>query len=152
MNRPTDIARQALAETRRALACVRDLIEDSDLLQRDVEDRVGFSRGYLSQLLNGHIDLKVRHLEPLLEALGLLPGQYFGALFPPGRRRVRRSGRPRPPLKVSKDVIRIYGFGIAEARELRRRLEQCEERLEEMARSDAVAALAAARRGDQAGG
>lgn len=145
MSHPPDAVRQAQAETRQALAYLRDLIEDSDLLQRQVEDRAGFSRGYLSQLLNGHIDLKVRHLETLFEALGLLPGQYFGALFPPARRRVRRSG-PRPELKVSKDVIRIYGFGIAEARELRRRLEQCEERLEELARSDAVAVLAAHRR------
>lgn len=147
MSRPTDFARQAQAETRRALAFLRDLIEDSDLLQREIEDRAGFSRGYLSQLLNGHIDLKVRHLEPLFEALGLLPGHFFGALFPPVRRRVRRAG-PRPELKVSKDVIRIYGFGIAEARELRQRLERCEERLEELARSDAVAALSARRRSE----
>lgn len=146
MSRQTALARQARAETRRALARLRDLIEDADLRQRQVEDRAGFSRGYLSQLLNGHIEIKLRHLEVLFEVLDLSPGQYFGALFPPRGRRVRRPAG-RPDLKVSQDVIRIYGFGIEEARDLRRRLQRCEEALEKLAKSEAVAALTARSRG-----
>lgn len=138
--RLTAPAHRARGETRRALAYLRDLIEDADLRQRQLEDRLGFSRGYVSQLLNGHIELKLRHLAVLLEALDLTPAQYFGALFPRQRRRVRRPGVPdaRAGLKLNDDVMGIYALGIDEARDLRRRLRRCEEALEKLARSGAV--------------
>ncbi len=126
------------AESGRALAYLRDLIEDSDLRQRDVEDRLGWRRGQLSQILNGHVELRTGQLELLLDALAVDPAGFFRELYPRPRRRQARHRRAAPELKVTKDVISVYGCGIDELRDLRRRLERCEEAIEAATESDAL--------------
>ncbi len=144
MRGTSEIASSAAAETRRALAHLRDLIEDSDLARSEIEDRAGFSRGYLSRLLNAQIDLKTRHLEVLFEAIGVTPGQFFSELHPRPRKRLRRLDTGLPPeLKVSTDVVRVYGFGIESIQQLRRRLEECESAIGTVAASDLVRSLSA---------
>ncbi len=142
MRHTGEIASGASAETLRTLGYLRDLIEDSDLARSEIEDRSGFSRGYLSRLLNAQIDLKLRHLETLLEALGIAAGQFFNELYPRRRERLqRRATSPLPQLKVSSDVVRIYGFGIESIQQLRRRLEECETVIETVAKSRVVRSL-----------
>lgn len=116
-----------------ALSHLRDVIEDHDLLQRDVEERVGWRRGALSRLLNGRVDLRVRHLETLLGALGVSPAEFFGHLF-------ARPAHPMPGkavayLEVGGDVVNVYSFGIRAVRELSLRVDHCERALSKAARS-----------------
>lgn len=120
-------------EQNRALGHLRDLLEDSDLSQREVEERLGWSPGYLSRLLNGRVGLRLRHLEVLLEALGVAPGEYFGALFPPPP----PAGR-RPDFEVGDEVARVALLGTWAIHELARRVERCEWALGELARSGAL--------------
>jgi len=120
------------AETRRALAYLRDLVEDSDIPRSEIERRLGFSRGYLAQLLTGNMDLKLWQLIAILDTVGKTPAKFFAELFPrrpPGQ----LSGRRRPVtvagLTVTRDVVLVYGFGLDAIRDLRRRLERCERAL-----------------------
>jgi transcriptional regulator with XRE-family HTH domain len=56
---------------------LRDLVRLSSLSQRQIEDGLGWSRGYLSQVLQGHITLSVGHLLGILGALDRRPEDFF---------------------------------------------------------------------------
>ena len=109
----------------------------SRLTQREVEIRVGFSRGYLSQILAGTVELKYWQLLAILHAMKLEPSEFFGELFP--RRR-------HPALETLDDVVRqseegslsfelarLVAFGIESVLDFRDRLELCEEAIDELA-------------------
>ncbi|MCP4654614.1 MAG: hypothetical protein GY856_04245 [bacterium] len=126
------------AETRRALAYLRDLVEDSDIPHSEIERRLAFSRGYLSRLLTGSIDLKLWQLVGILDAIGETPAKFFSELFPrrpPSQLPTRRKPRTAAGLTVTRDVVLVYGFGIDAIRDLGRRLERCEKALAELHRS-----------------
>lgn len=131
MQRRQGAATEAFAQTRRALRHLQDLIEDSDVPRRKIEAQCGFSRGYLAQLLCGHIDLKLSHLGRILDALGETPGRFFIGLYPllPA---CRRRPRSKARLVVTRDVADVYGCGVDSLRELRLRLARCEEALWEL--------------------
>ena len=120
----------ARTHERRALGYLRDLLEDHDLRQGEVERRVGWTQGYLSQLLGGHVDLRIHHLETLLGALDTTPGEFFGHLFesppPPGN-------GARQPREVNAETAQVCSFGIEAVRELSRRVLSCERALEKLA-------------------
>ncbi len=69
----------------RARQALRRLVRESNLTQRAVEERSGFKRGYLSQVLQGHIALSLRHVLGILLATGTSPGTFFAELFPPSK-------------------------------------------------------------------
>ncbi len=126
------------AETRRALACLRDLVEDSDIPHGEIERRLAFSRGYLSRLLTGSIDLKLWQLVAILDTLGQTPAKFFSELYPrrpPPKLRMRRKPRTAAGLTVTRDVVLVYGFGIDAIRDLGQRLERCEQALTKLSRS-----------------
>lgn len=56
---------------------LRDQVRLSPLSQRQIEDHLGWSRGYLSQVLQGHITLSVGHLLGILSALERRPEVFF---------------------------------------------------------------------------
>ncbi len=114
-------------EAQRVLRHLRDRVEDSDLPRREIERRLGLHGGYLSQLLSGGIELKYWHLIAVLEAIGYPWARFFAEVFP--RRGRRRSPQLAARLRVNRDVVRIYGIGVETVRDLRRRLERCEELL-----------------------
>lgn len=60
---------------------LRALVRESGWTQRRVEEVNGFTQGYLSQVLQGHITLTVRHLFGVLFALGIRPEDFFGRIF-----------------------------------------------------------------------
>lgn len=62
---------------------LRDQVRLSPLSQRQIEDNLGWSRGYLSQVLQGHITLSVGHLMGILKALGRRPEDFFAELGNP---------------------------------------------------------------------
>ncbi len=123
-------------ETERLLKKIRLLVFFSDSSQRDLERRAGFSRGYLSQLLHGHVDIKLWQLLVILNAMHVHPSEFFAELFPqrwiavPRWLRwpsVTREGTP------GFELARLYGIGIESIEDLGRRLERCEAYLSELA-------------------
>lgn len=68
---------EAVEQVRRRL---RDQVRLSPLSQRQIEDNLGWSRGYLSQVLQGHITLSVGHLMGILRALDRRPEDFFAEL------------------------------------------------------------------------
>jgi transcriptional regulator with XRE-family HTH domain len=122
--------------TVRILERLRIRILRSDLTQRAVESRVGFSRGYLSLLLNGTVELKYWHLLAILHAMELEPSEFFGELFP---------RRHHPALESLDDVASrseegsltfelagLFGMGLETVVTLRERLALCEEAIDEL--------------------
>jgi transcriptional regulator with XRE-family HTH domain len=84
------MARQKVAK----LAVVREEVERvSTLLRRKirgagltygmVEERLGWGQGYLSQVLNGKVHLKLEHFFAVAKALGLSPQKLFAELAAP---------------------------------------------------------------------
>ncbi|MEM9293289.1 MAG: helix-turn-helix transcriptional regulator [Acidobacteriota bacterium] len=65
------------AEVQNALQLLRRAIQLSGLTLARVEDQAGLSRGYLSQLFNGRIELKLRHILLILDTLGIQPLIFF---------------------------------------------------------------------------
>lgn len=55
---------------------LRALIRESGWTQRRVEEANGFTPGYMSQVLKGHITLTVRHLWGILLAIGVQPAEF----------------------------------------------------------------------------
>lgn len=124
-------------EVTRILQRLRMLIFLSPTSQRAVEAAAGFSRGYLSQILGGHIELKYRHLIQVLEAMDFDPGVFFADLYP--RRTLRPSGldqfqRRSRPLgdEIRLQLVRLYGLGLESLEELDERLDRCEDAFTEL--------------------
>lgn len=69
---------EAVDRLRREL---RRLVRDSDETQRSIEVANGFTRGYLSQVLQGHVTLTARHVFGILFALAVAPGPFFSRFF-----------------------------------------------------------------------
>ena len=72
----------------RLRAELRRRVRESGQTQRAVEETNGFTRGYLSQVLQGHVTLTARHVFGISLALGLSPDELFSGLL--GDRRQRR--------------------------------------------------------------
>jgi transcriptional regulator with XRE-family HTH domain len=71
-------------DVRRVLKALADAIEDHDLNLRAVERRAGWQDGYLSQVLNRRVKLRLEHVLAVLAALGVPPGPFFAGLFAGG--------------------------------------------------------------------
>lgn len=117
-------------EAARVRRHLRDVVEDSDLGRREIEDRAGFGRGYLSRLLWGNIELKYWHVIAVLEVTGENPAEFFAMLYP------RQHSRERPispeiaaGLRLNADVVDVYVMGIHSANVLRQRIDRCEREL-----------------------
>jgi transcriptional regulator with XRE-family HTH domain len=64
---------------------LKTAIKTMGLSLREVEKRLGMSRGYLTRLFGGEIDLKVDHVADIAEALGVEPEEIFRLAFPASR-------------------------------------------------------------------
>lgn len=136
----------------RVLERLRLLIYFSELTQREIEERVGFSRGHLSQLLGGTSDLKLWHLLAILRVMELEPGDFFGDLFSPHRSPalktlddVRRRSKGKP---LSFELARLYAVGIESIADFSDRLARCEEALGELAERGVLPSSGEAEGGD----
>ena len=84
-------------------------------------------------MLNGHIEVKVRFLLVILDAIEVDPAELFLQLFPRRRNRMsevletfkRNSGSFERPL--ARELARLYGYGIESLEDLEERLERCED-------------------------
>lgn len=52
--------------------------------QKEVDRKIGVRPGYLSQVMIGRLDLKLKHLLRALEAIGVDSGGFFELAFPSG--------------------------------------------------------------------
>ncbi len=136
--RRADVRPAVREEVDRIRSRLKLLIHLSRSSQRQVERRAGFSKGYLSQLLCGNIDLKYRHLLSVLEALEVPAYEFFADLYPERPSRLlsalahfRRESRPIDP-QVREQIARLYGIGLASLEDLSERLDRCEDALGEL--------------------
>jgi len=53
---------------------------------REVENRLGVSRGYLTRLFSGVMDLRFDHVTEIAEAIGLEPEEVLRLAFPPAQK------------------------------------------------------------------
>lgn len=70
-------------EILRIAAALRTAIRLSGISHRQVERELGLSTGYLTRILAGQVELRVRHVLDVCRVIGLSPDRFFGALFPP---------------------------------------------------------------------
>ena len=65
------------------LSLLKRAIRSSGLSQKEVDRRIGVQPGYLSQVMIGRLDLKLKHLLRVLDAIGVDPVGFFKLAFPP---------------------------------------------------------------------
>ncbi len=117
---------------------LRLVIHQAPMTQRQIEERAGFSKGYLSQLMCGNIDLKFHHMVTILGAAGVSISDFFGELYPERPSRLlgalasfRRRSQPLDQ-QVRLQLTRLYGLGLASLDDLSERLDRCEDALAEL--------------------
>lgn len=69
-------------ETERILRLLEAAVQISCIPRRQLETRLGVSRGYLTQVFKGKIELKLRHVEAILAEVGLSPATFFELAYP----------------------------------------------------------------------
>ena len=116
-------------QTVQLVKVLKTSISTLGLSLREVERRLKFSRGYLTRLFGGEMDLKVDHVSEIAEAIGVDPDELFRLAFPPSPKtptaevaRLREalgvpaSPSPPPPDKPS-DLERILEQMVNQALE-----------------------------------
>ncbi len=68
------------ADVDEVVAALRQLVRSQDRTQRSIESQNAFQSGYLSQVLQGHISLSVRHLLGILNSLDVSASAFFAQL------------------------------------------------------------------------
>lgn len=124
-------------QTAGVLEEMRRQIRVSGASQREVEERAGFSKGYLTKVLGRTVDLKLWHVLAFLDAVGADPRDFFSRALPGQRRRFPALERFRTasrPLSEDTDELlgRLYGGGVESLNELRDRLSRCEKAISEL--------------------
>ena len=69
-------------EVARWLAVLRTSLRMLGKTNREIEQKLGVSYGYLSRLFAGTLDLKVEHVLDITAAMGLHPAEFFHLLYP----------------------------------------------------------------------
>lgn len=85
---------------------LRRLVRTSATNQRQIERDAGWSRGYLSQVLQGHISLTVQHVLTVLHALDTSPDRFFVDLY----------GSQPAPLDEIRQKLAVYDAAFEELR------------------------------------
>lgn len=71
-------------EVRRATKLLETIMQAAGLTRKDLDLRLGAGPGYMSQLFTGRMELKLRHVLAILQALEVEPGLFFQTLYPEG--------------------------------------------------------------------
>lgn len=83
-----DLPDWADLEVERVKAQLKRTIAGSGLSQREVERRLDWGEGYVSQILRGKVAFKFKHCFAVLAVIGVEPSRFFLELEPqPGSRR-----------------------------------------------------------------
>jgi len=85
-------------------------MQAAGLTRKDLDQRLGAGPGYVSQVLTGRMELKLRHILAILRALDVEPGLFFQTLYP--------DARPATDQAVMEEFLKRFqklGFGAAPA-------------------------------------
>lgn len=123
-------------QARPVLEEIRRLARVSGMSQRQVEERAGFSGGYLSQLLSERLDLKAWHVLAILDAIECEPGEFFSSVYPdrprfPALRHFQETSQPLSQ-ETNEVLGKLYGGGVESLQNLRRRLSRIEKAVVEL--------------------
>lgn len=69
-------------EVEKLLTLLKRAIRSSGRSQKEVDRQIGVQPGYLSQVMIGRLDLKLKHLLRALEAIEVEPSGFFKLAFP----------------------------------------------------------------------
>jgi transcriptional regulator with XRE-family HTH domain len=70
-------------QTQHMIDVLKSVIRALGLTLREVETRLGVSRGYLTRLFSGVMDLRFDHISEIAEAVGIEPDEILRLAFPP---------------------------------------------------------------------
>ncbi len=101
-------ARQRDAHVEKLRFALRSAILESGISQREVEKRNNYKKGYLSQVLKGHITLTLRHVLGILLALEIDFAEFFGRTF--------RDSAKEQPMDVLMERIASYDAHFEDVR------------------------------------
>lgn len=97
--------------------------------RRTLEDRLGIGRGNVDRLLDGRMEMRVRHILALARELEVAPGDFFALGCPGATENARyqladRLAPPRHPTRAEKRATEAApgGGGVEELRPLLRQL------------------------------
>ena len=93
-------------EVRRATKLLETVMQAAGLTRKDLDQRLGAGPGYVSQVLTGRMELKLRHVLAILRALDVEPSVFFQTLYP--------ENRPATDSVVMEEFLRRFqklGFG-----------------------------------------
>jgi len=93
-------------EVRRATKLLETVMQAAGLTRKDLDQKLGAGPGYVSQVLTGRMELKLRHVIAILRALEVEPAVFFQTLYP--------ENRPATDAVVMEEFLRRFqqlGFG-----------------------------------------
>ncbi|MFL6259666.1 MAG: helix-turn-helix domain-containing protein [Thermoanaerobaculia bacterium] len=93
-------------EVRRATKLLETVMQAAGLTRKDLDQKLGAGPGYVSQVLTGRMELKLRHVLAILRALDVEPSVFFQTLYP--------ENRPSSDTVVMEEFLRRFqklGFG-----------------------------------------
>lgn len=96
-------------EVQRVLSLLKRAIRSSGMSQKEVDRKIGVQPGYLSQVMIGRLDLKVKHLLRALEAIDVDPAGFFNLAFPDERHAMARGG------SAGGDLLSLLPSGVTAA-------------------------------------
>lgn len=97
-------------EVRRATKLLETVMQAAGLTRKDLDQRLGAGPGYVSQVLTGRMELKLRHILAILRALDVEPSLFFQTLYP--------DARPSTDQAVMEEFLKRFqklGFGAGTA-------------------------------------
>ncbi|MFY9823785.1 MAG: helix-turn-helix transcriptional regulator [Thermoanaerobaculia bacterium] len=97
-------------EVRRATKLLETVMQAAGLTRKDLDQKLGAGPGYVSQVLTGRMELKLRHIIAILRALEVEPTVFFQTLYP--------ENRPATDAVVMEEFLRRFqqlGFGTRPA-------------------------------------
>src|SRR6185436_14751564 len=97
-------------EVRRATKLLETVMQAAGLTRKDLDQRLGAGPGYVSQVLTGRMELKLRHILAVLHALDVEPSLFFQTLYP--------DARPATDQAVMEEFLKRFqkiGFGAPAA-------------------------------------
>ena len=72
-------------EVRRATKLLETVMQAAGLTRKDLDQKLGAGPGYVSQVLTGRMELKLRHIIAILRSLEVEPSVFFQTLYPENR-------------------------------------------------------------------
>jgi len=72
-------------DVRRATKLLETVMQASGLTRKELDQKLSAGPGYVSQVLTGRMELKMRHILAILRALHIEPSLFFQTLYPEAR-------------------------------------------------------------------